>query len=90
MKEKTKTSNLIVDHFSLNFVNLSLAWMLQFHVWLQNKEKVLVWSEYYNQFDIYQLSCVSLLEPQNNLSNLEAGRTLSSTKIEWFVKTVNG
>ena len=25
MKEKTKTSNLIVDHFSLNFVNLSLA-----------------------------------------------------------------
>ena len=32
MKERTKTSNLIVDHVSLTFVNLSLAWMLYFHV----------------------------------------------------------
>ena len=51
MKERTKTSNLIVDHFSLTFVNLSLAWMLYFYVWLQNIEKFLVRSEYYNQID---------------------------------------
>ena len=51
MKERTKTSNLIVDHFSLTFVNLSLAWMLYFYVWLQNNEKFLVRSEYYNQID---------------------------------------
>ena len=47
--------------------------MLDFHVWLQNKGKFLVWSEYYNQFGIYQPSRISLLEPrQNNLSNPEA------------------
>ena len=51
MKERTKTSNLIVDHFSLTFVNLSLAWMLYFYIWLQNNEKFLVRSEYYNQID---------------------------------------
>ena len=44
--------------------------MFYFHLWLQNKEKFLVWSEKYNQFDIYQPSRVSLLEPQQiNLSN---------------------
>ena len=53
MKERTKTSNLIVDFFSLTCVNLSLAWMLYFHVWCQNIGKFLVLSEYYNQFDIY-------------------------------------
>ena len=42
MKERTKTSNLTVDHFSLTFVSL----MLYFHVWLQNKGKCLVCSEY--------------------------------------------
>ena len=26
MKERTKTSNVIVDHFSLTFANFSLAW----------------------------------------------------------------
>ena len=68
MKERTKRSNLIVDHFSSAFVNLSLAWMFYFHVWLQNKGKFLVWSEYYNRFGIYQPYRVSLLEPrQNNL-----------------------
>ena len=41
MKER-KTSNLIADHSSLTFVNLLLAWMLYFHVWLQNKGKFLV------------------------------------------------
>ena len=45
MKERSKISNLMVDHFSLTFVNLSLAWMLYFHAWLQNKGKILsvVW-----------------------------------------------
>ena len=33
------------------------------NTWLQNNEKFLVCSEKYNQFDIYQPSCVSLLEP---------------------------
>ena len=73
MKETTKTSSWIVDHFSLTFANLSLAWMLYFHVWLKNKGKFLIWSEYYNQFGIYQPSHVSLSEPQQtNLSNSEA------------------
>ena len=52
MKERTKASNLIVDHFSLTFINSSLVWMLYIHVWLRNKGKFLVWSEYYNQFGI--------------------------------------
>ena len=30
VKERTKTTNLIVDYFSSNFVNISLAWMLYF------------------------------------------------------------
>ena len=64
MKERTKTSNLTIDYFTLSFGNLSL----NFHVWLQNKEKFLVWSEYYSQFGIYQFSRVSHLEPrQSNL-----------------------
>ena len=72
IKERTKTSNLIAGHFTLTFVNFSIAWILYYHVWLQNKVKFLVWSECYNQFVIYQPSCVSLLEPwQNNLSNPE-------------------
>ena len=44
MEERTKALNLIVYHFSLTFVNLSL--------------KFLVWSGYY-QFAIYQPSRVS-------------------------------
>ena len=72
IKERTKTSNLIAGHFTFTFVNFSIAWILYYHVWLQNKGQFLVWSECYNQFVIYQLSCVSLLEPwQNNLSNPE-------------------
>ena len=55
MKERSETSNWIVDHFSLIFVNLSLAYLLYFHVWLQNKEKTLyLESIYTNQFGIYQ------------------------------------
>ena len=57
----------------LTFVNFSLAWMLYFHVWLQNTGNLLVWSEYYDQFGKYQPPCVTLLEPrQSNLSNPEA------------------
>ena len=58
MKERTKTSNLIVDHFSLTFVNLSLASTFYFHLRLQNKGKFLVWSEHYNQFGVCQPSRV--------------------------------
>ena len=37
---------------SLSFVNLSLTWKLYFHIWLQNKGEIPIWSEYYNQFGI--------------------------------------
>ena len=37
MTERPKTSNQIVDHFSLTFINLSLGWLLCFHLWLQSK-----------------------------------------------------
>ena len=52
------------------------------------KGKILVWSEYYNQFGIYQLSCVFLSEPwQNNLSNPEAYSELCQTsQMECFAK----
>ena len=90
--ERTKTSNLIVNHFSLTFVNLLLTSMLYLHVWLKNEGKFLVWSEYYNQFGIYQPSCVSLLEPQeNSLSTPEAySEPCQISKMEWFAKIVNG
>ena len=43
--------------------------MLYIHVWFQNKGKILIWWEYYNQCGIYQRSRISLLEPrQNSLS----------------------
>ena len=41
MKKRSKTSNRIVDHFSVTFANLSLAGMLYFHVWPQNKGEIL-------------------------------------------------
>ena len=97
MKERTKTSNLTVDHFSLTFINLSLAWMLYLHVWLQNKRKFLVWSEYYSQFGIYQHSHIpvylSFLEPQQNncFSNPEAySEPCQTPKMECIAKIVNG
>ena len=91
MEERTKTSNLIIDHFSLTFVNLSLAWMLYFHVWLQNKGKFLVWSEYYNQFGMYPVY-PRILEPrQVNLSNPEAySEPCQTSKMEFLAKLVNG
>ena len=52
-KMKEQNIRLNIWSFSLNFVNLSLIWMLYFYGWLQNKEKTLVWREYYNQFGIY-------------------------------------
>ena len=43
------------------------------HLWLQNKGKILIWREYYNQFSIYQRDHVSpLVLQRNNLSNPEA------------------
>ena len=92
MQEITKTSNLIVDHFSLTIVNLSLGWILCFHVWHQNEGKFLVWCEYYNHFSIYQPSCVSLLvSQQGTLSNPEAYSELCQTsKMECFAKIANG
>ena len=91
IKERTKTSSLIVDCFSLTLVNLSLAWMLYFHVWHWNKGKFFVWTEYYNQFDIYQPSRVSLLKPrQNNLKDPEAyPEPCQTSKMDCFVKIVN-
>ena len=69
LKERTKTSDLIVYHVYLTFFNLSLAWILYFHVWLQKKVKFLIWSENCSQFDIYQAFCLSLSESsQSNLS----------------------
>ena len=55
------------------------------------KGKILIWSEYYNQFGIYQRSHVSSLEPQqNNLSNPEAySQPCQTSKIEFFAKIVN-
>ena len=67
LKERIKTSNLIVDHFPLIFVTLLLIWILYFHVWLQNKGKFLVWSKYYNQFGIYQLGGISIRIKEENL-----------------------
>ena len=65
--------------------------MLYFHVWLQNKRKFLVWSEYYNQFGIYQPSHVSLLElQQSDLSNPETySEPCQTSKMECSVKIVN-
>ena len=90
MKEQ-KTSRLIVDHFSLTFANLSLAWMLYFHVWpqwLHNNRKFFVWSEYFDQFGIYEPSCVSLLETrQSNVSNPEAcSDSCQTSEMEYLVK----
>ena len=78
--ERPIKSNLIADQFSLTFVNLSLAWMFYFHVWLQNKGKFLVWREYYNQFGTYQRSHVSLFEPQQSILTKSKGifRNLST------------
>ena len=60
-----------------------------FHVWHPNKRKFSVWSEYYNQFGIYQPSCVSLLKPHHlsNLSNPEAySEFCQISKVECFAK----
>ena len=39
--ERSKTSNLMIDHLLLTFVKTLVAWMLYFHVWLQNKGNIL-------------------------------------------------
>ena len=92
IKERTKTPSLVVDCFSLTLVNLSLAWILCFHVWHYNKGKFFVSSEYYNQFGIYQPSLVSLLKlRQNNLRDPQAyPEPCQTSKMDCFVKIVNG
>ena len=90
--ERTKTSNWMVDHFSLTFVKLSLAWMLYFPVWLQNKRKILslerilfISMAYIKRFHLFLLDL-----RQKNLNNPDAysepGRT---SKIKCFAKIVN-
>ena len=56
-----------------------------------NKEKIIIWSEYYNQFDIYQPSSLSLLKPgQNNLSNQEKySGPCQPSKMKCLAKKVN-
>ena len=90
--KENKTSNLIVDCFSLTFANLSLAWMFYFHVWCQNMRKFLVLSEYYDQFDKYKPSCVSFLEPrQSNLSNTGAYlKPCQTSNMNIFAKKISG
>ena len=93
VKERSKTSNWMVDHFSLTFVNLSLAWMFYLLVWLQNKGE----NSKFGVNTIISLayikrSRVSLLEPwQNNVSNPEAySEPCRTFKMECFAKIVNG
>ena len=91
-KNERKQKHQIVDHFSLTFVNLALAWMSHFYEWLQNKGKFLG-GEYYNQFGIYQPSSVStILELREvNLSNPEAySEPCKISKMKFFAKIVNG
>ena len=85
-------TNWTADHCYLTFVNLLLIWMLYFHIWCQNKGKILVWIEYYNQFGIHQCFRVSFLEPQqNNLSKPVAySEPCQPFKIECFAKIVSG
>ena len=94
MKEKSETSIWIVDHFSLTFVNLLLAWMLYYRMYdCRIRGKFWVWGKYYNQFCIYQMFlCISLKEPHKiNLSNPEACSELCQiSKMECFAKIVNG
>ena len=87
-KKELKISNLTVDHFSLTIANLSLAWMLCFHIWLQNKGKFWVSHEYYNHFWIYQPSRLSFLVPLQGTSiNPEEYSELSqASKMECFSK----
>ena len=58
----------------------------------KKKGKVLVWSEYFNQYGIYQCSIVYRLEIwQNNLNIPEAYSEPGQTsKKECFAKIVNG
>ena len=91
MKERTKTSNWMVDHFSSTFFNLSLAWMLYFHVWLQNNRGNSKFGENTILIMAYiKRSHVSLLEQWQNLNNPEGYLELGQTsKIECFAKIVS-
>ena len=65
--------------------------MLYFNVWLQNKGKFLVCSEYYNQFGIYINFPVYPSQRQVNLSYPQAySEPFQLSKMEFLTKTVNG
>ena len=87
-ERKNKTIKLTSWSFSLMFVDLPLAWMLYFHLWLQNIEKCLGWSEHYNQLGIYQTFHASILEPrQGNWSNPEAySESCQTSEMQGFAK----
>ena len=92
IKERAKTPILVVDCFSLTLANLLLAWMLYILPCMTLEYcKFFIWSEYYNQFGIYQPSLVSLLKPRkNNLSDPEAyPEPCQTSKMDCFVKVVN-
>ena len=87
--ERTKTSNYIVDNFSLTFVNLSLTWNLHFHVWLQNKRKILIWEK--TIISLAYVPVYSLHLQQNNLNNPDAySESCQTCKMECFAKLVTG
>ena len=65
--------------------------MLYFNVWLQNKGKFLVYSEYYNQFGIYINLPVYPSQRQVNLSYTEAySEPCQISKMEFLAKIVKG
>ena len=84
--KKEQKSNLIVGHFSLTFVKLSLASMLLFYEWLQNKGKFLgvntIISLAYINLPVY-LTVLELI----NFSNPEAySEPCQTYKIAFFCK----
>ena len=91
-KWNNKITNWIFGHFCSIFVNLSLTWKLYFHVWLQNKGKILIWSGYYNQFGIYQRSRVSLrttakqLKESRGIFNIMSNMSNGWKPLTFFVK----
>ena len=55
------------------------------------REKFIIWSEYYNHFDIYQPPRVTLLKPrQNNLSNPGGYSGLGqASKVKCLAEVIN-
>ena len=91
MKQRSKASNWIIDHFSLIFVILSFAWMLYFHVLYDFRIREKFWVNTIISLICSKYSSVSLLEPgQNNLSNPETYlEPCQASKMDCFAKIVN-